>query len=244
MTATEFAQARQLLAGLAAVRPQRQTRRMRSHPRGRALDMRRMTRRSLATGGDPLERTYRRRELGPRRLVVLCDISGSMEAYSRGLLLFLHAAVIAGHIEVFAFGTRLTRLTAALRTRDPERALARAARTVVDWAGGTLIGASLKAFNDQWGRWAFARGAVVVIVSDGWERQDPELVGREMRRLARTAYAIVWVNPLKGHVEYEPLGAGMKAALPYIDRFLPGHNIVSLEDLADVLSGIQHRHAA
>jgi uncharacterized protein len=243
MTHEEFDQARRLLAELAAVRPQRRTRRLRSHPRGTLLDLRRMTRRSLATGGDPLERSYRRRVNGPRRLVVLCDISGSMEAYTRGLLLFLHAAVIAGHVEVFAFGTRLTRLTAALRTRDPERALARAAETVVDWAGGTLIGACLKSFNDHWGRWAFSRGAVVVIVSDGWERQDPELVGREMARLARTAYAVVWVSPLKGHVDYQPLGAGMKAALPYIDRFLAGHNIAGLEDLAEVLAGIERRHA-
>jgi uncharacterized protein len=243
MTHEEFAQARQLLAQLAAVRPQRVTRRLRSHPRGATLDLRRMTRRSLATGGDPLQRAYRRRVTGPRRLVVLCDISGSMEAYSRGLLLFLHAAVIAGHVEVFAFGTRLTRLTTALRTRDPERALARAAETVVDWAGGTLIGASLKSFNDHWGRRAFSRGAVVVIVSDGWERQDPELVGREMARLARTAYAVVWVSPLKGHIEYQPLGAGMMAALPHIDRFLPGHNIASLKDLAEVLAGIERRHA-
>lgn len=243
MTPEEFAQARRLLAELAAVRPQRRTRRLRSHPRGRLLDLRRMTRRSLATGGDPLARSYRRRVTGPRRLVVLCDISGSMQAYTRGLLLFLHAAVIAGHVEVFAFGTRLTRLTAALRTRDPERALARAAETAVDWAGGTLIGASLKAFNDHWGRFAFSRGAVVVIVSDGWERQDPELVGREMARLGRTAYAVVWVSPLRGHVDYQPLGAGMQAALPYIDRFLAGHNIASLEDLAEVLSGIERRHA-
>ncbi|HEY2318283.1 MAG TPA: VWA domain-containing protein [Solirubrobacteraceae bacterium] len=243
MTHEEFAQARRLLAELATVRPRRQTRRLRSHPRGRLLDVRRMTRRSLATGGEPLQRSYRRRTSGPRRLVVLCDISGSMEAYTRGLLLFLHAAVVAGHVEVFAFGTRLTRLTAALRTRDPERALARAAETVVDWAGGTLIGSCLKTFNDQWGRWAFSRGAVVVIVSDGWERRDPELVGREMARLARTSYAVVWVSPLKGHVDYEPLGAGMQAALPHIDRFMPGHNIASLEDLADVLAGIERRHA-
>jgi uncharacterized protein with von Willebrand factor type A (vWA) domain len=243
MTHEEFARARQLLAQLAAVRPRRLTRRLRSHPRGRLLDLRRMTRRSLATGGEPLQRSYRRRMFGSRRLVVLCDISGSMEAYTRGLLLFLHAAVIAGQVEVFVFGTRLTRLTQALRTRDPERALARAAESVVDWAGGTLIGASLKAFNDQWGRWAFARSAVVVIVSDGWERQDPELVGREMARLARTAYAVVWVSPLKGHADYQPLGAGMRAALPHIDRFLPGHNIASLEGLAEVLAGIEHRHA-
>jgi uncharacterized protein with von Willebrand factor type A (vWA) domain len=145
---------------------------------------------------------------------------------------------------VFAFGTRLTRLTDALRTRDPEQALETAAATVVDWASGTRIGASLKTFNDEWGRRALSRGAVVVIVSDGWERQDAELVGREMARLARCAFAVVWVNPLKGSVEYQPLAAGMRAALPYVDRFLPGHNIASLEDLADTLSAIDRRHAA
>ncbi len=242
MSHEELAQARRLLPRLAEIRPQRSSRRLRAHPRGASLDLRRMTRRSLATGGDPVTRSYRRRIETPRRLVLLCDISGSMEAYTRALLLFLHTAVAARHVEVFAFGTRLTRLTAALRTRDPESALERASDAVVDWAGGTLIGASLKAFNDQWGHRAAARGAVVVIASDGWERQDPALVGREMARLARTAYAIVWINPLKGHADYQPLGAGMAAALPYIDRFLPGHNLDSLEDLASVLSGIKRRH--
>lgn len=242
MTREELAQARRLLPRLAEIRPRRSSRRLRAHHRGTTLDLRAMTRRSLATGGDPAARAYRRRVEVPRRLVVLCDISGSMESYTRALLLFLHSAVAARHVEVFAFGTRLTRLTVALRTRDPESALQRASATVVDWAGGTLIGASLKTFNDQWGHRAISRGAVVVIASDGWERQDPELVGREMARLARTAYAVVWVNPLKGHAEYQPLGAGMAAALPYIDRFLPGHNIASLEDLAAALSGIEHRH--
>jgi uncharacterized protein with von Willebrand factor type A (vWA) domain len=156
----------------------------------------------------------------------------------------MHAAVAAGRVEVFVFGTRLTRLTAALRQRDPRQALDAAAATVADWGSGTLIGSSLKTFNDEWGRRAFSRGAVVVIVSDGWERQDPELVRREMARLARCAYAVVWVNPLKGSVDYEPLSAGMRAALPYVDRFLPGHNIASLEELADTLATIDRRHAA
>jgi uncharacterized protein with von Willebrand factor type A (vWA) domain len=114
----------------------------------------------------------------------------------------------------------------------------------VDWASGTLIGASLRRFNDEWGRRAFSRGAIVVIISDGWERQDPALVSREMARLARTAYAVVWVNPLKGNIDYEPLSAGMRAALPYVDRFLPGHNLASLEDLAETLSAIDRRHAS
>lgn len=242
MTPEEFSQARAMMRQLATVRPLRRSRRLRPHRRGTQLDLRRLARRSLATGGEPIARSFRRRIDVSRRLVILCDISGSMEAYTRGLLLFMHAAVEVGRVEVFAFGTRLTRLTGALRTRDPEQALETAAETVVDWASGTRIGASLKTFNDEWGRRAFSRGAVVVIVSDGWERQDPALVGREMARLARAAYAVVWVNPLKGNLEYEPLSAGMRAALPHVDRFLPGHNIASLEDLADTLSAIERRH--
>src|SRR5262249_26025047 len=144
----------------------------------------------------------------------------------------------------FVFGTRLTRLTDELSGRDPETALESASQRVVDWSGGTRIGASLKAFNDLWGRRALTRGAVVVVVSDGWGGEDAGVVGREMARLARQAYAVVWVNPLKGHPEYQPLAGGMRAALPYIDRFLPGHNLASLEDLAGVLAGIERRHAA
>lgn len=243
MTPEEFARARALMTELATVRPRRRSRRLRSHPRGSALDLRRLARRSLATGGEPIARSFRRRVEVSRRLVILCDISGSMEAYTRGLLLFMHAAVGAGRAEVFAFGTRLTRLTRELRVRDPEQALDAAAARVVDWASGTLIGASLKRFNDEWGRRAVSRGAVVVIVSDGWESQDPGLVGREMNRLARSAFAVVWVSPLKGGVDYEPLGAGISAALPHVDRFLPGHNIASLQELADTLAAIDRRHA-
>jgi uncharacterized protein with von Willebrand factor type A (vWA) domain len=244
MTEEEFAQARALMRKLATVRPRRRSRRMRPDPRGDQLDLRRLVRLSLASGGEPIARSFRRRIEVSRRLVLLCDISGSMESYTRALLLFMHAAVDAGRVEVFAFGTRLTRLTGALRTRDPERALESAAVTVVDWASGTLIGASLKKFNDDWGRRSFSRGAVVVIVSDGWDRQDAGLLGAEMARLARIAFAVVWVNPLKGHVDYQPVSAGMRAALPYVDRFLPGHNIASLEDLADTLSAIDRRHGA
>jgi uncharacterized protein len=244
MTPEEFARARGLMRKLSMGRPRRRSRRMRPHGRGAELDLRRLARRSLASGGEPISRSYRRRLEVPRRVVVLCDISGSMEAYTRALLMFMHAVVESGRVEVFAFGTRLTRLTVALRTRDPERALAAAAAAVVDWASGTRIGASLKTFNDGWGRRGLSRGAVVLIVSDGWERQDPELVSREMARLARTAYAVVWVSPLKGQVDYEPVSAGMLAALPYVDRFLPGHNIASLEELADSLVAIERRHAA
>ena len=245
MTPEEFAHLSNAIAEVAAARPLRRSRRLRPHARGRRLDLRRLARRSLARGGEPIERTFRRRIDVPRKLVVLCDVSGSMEAYTRALLLFLHAVVGSGRgVEVFVFGTRLVRLTDAFRTRDPEQALAAAAKRVVDWAGGTRIGASLKTFNDVWGRRALTRGAAVVIVSDGWERQDTMLVAQEMQRLQRAAYAIVWVNPLKGNPDYQPLAGGMRAALPYVDRFVAGHNLASLEELAGVLAGIERRHAA
>ena len=245
MTPEEFAHLSKAIAEVAAARPLRRSRRLRPHARGRRLDMRRLARRSLARGGDPIERTFRRRIDVPRKLVVLCDVSGSMEAYTRALLLFLHAVVGSGRgVEVFVFGTRLIRLTDEFRTRDPEQALAAAAERVVDWAGGTRIGASLRTFNDIWGRRALSRGAAVVIVSDGWERQDATLVAEQMQRLQRAAYAIVWVNPLKGNPDYQPLAGGMRAALPYVDRFVAGHNLASLEELAGVLAGIERRHAA
>jgi hypothetical protein len=245
MTPEEFERARRLIATIARTRPQRASRRRCADSRGDVLDMRRLIRRSLRVGGDPLERPYRSRKEVPRKLVVLCDVSGSMDSYTRALLLFLHAVVGTGRgVEAFAFGTRLSRLTPELATRDPEAALDKASAAVVDWGSGTRIGASLKEFNDVYGRRALSRGAVVVIVSDGWERQDPALVGREMARLARAAYGVVWVNPLKGNPEYQPLAGGMRAALPFVDRFLPGHNLSSLEELATVLAGIERRHAA
>jgi uncharacterized protein len=245
MTPEELHAARKLIADMATARPNRRSHRLRRHRRGRILDMRGLVRASIATGGDPVARRFRRRVEAPRKLVVLCDVSGSMEAYSRALLLYLHAVVRSGRgVEVFAFGTRLTHLTAELKTRDPEEALARAAERVVDWASGTRIGASLKHYNDVWGRRALTRGAVVLIASDGWERQDHELVGREMARLHRAAYAVVWVNPVKGSPDYQPLAAGMRAALPHIDRFVPGHNLASLEALGGLLSRIERRHGA
>jgi uncharacterized protein len=245
MTPEEFENVGKLITAIAAGRPRRRSRRLRPHRRGHDLDMRRLVRASLGTGGEAVERAYRNRVHVPRKLVVLCDVSGSMEAYSRALVLFLHALARSGRgVETFAFGTRLTRLTRELIIRDPEGALRAASARVVDWSGGTRIGHSLKAFNDEWGRRALTRGAVVVVVSDGWEREDAAVVGLEMARLARQAYAVVWVNPLKGHPDYQPLAGGMRAALPYVDRFLPGHNLASLEELAEVLTGIERRHAA
>jgi uncharacterized protein len=245
LTRDEFAEVARLIAEIAQQRPQRRSRRLRPHHRGRNLDMRRLVRDSLGTGGDAVERAFRSRIHVPRKLVLLCDVSGSMEAYSRALLLFLHAVQRTGRgVEAFAFGTRLTRLTPDLEGRDAESALWAASARVADWSGGTRIGASLKAYNDEWGRRALTRGAVVVVASDGWEREDAAVVGREMARLQRQAYAVVWVNPLKGHPDYQPLAGGMRAALPYVDRFLAGHNLASLEELAEVLTGIERRHAA
>ncbi len=245
MTPDEYRRVKRLIAAIAEQRPLRASRRRRADPRGDRLDMRKLIRQSLRTGGDPVDRPYRARKDVPRKLVVLCDVSGSMDAYARALVLFLHAAVGSGPgVEAFAFGTRLSRLTAELGTRDPESALEKCTEAVTDWGSGTRIGASLKEFNDLYGKRALSRGAVVVVVSDGWERQDPELVGREMARLARAAYAVIWVNPLKGNPEYQPLAGGMRAALPYVDRFLSGHNLRSLEELAAVLAGIERRHAA
>jgi uncharacterized protein with von Willebrand factor type A (vWA) domain len=245
MTSDEFARARRLIEAIGVARPRRRTRRLRPDDRGRTLDVRALVRASLATGGDPADRAFRSRSSAPRKLVLVLDVSGSMEAYARALLLYLHAARGSGRgVETFVFGTRLSRITHELGTRDPDAALKSAAGRVQDWSGGTRIGASLKAYNDEWGRRALTRGAVVVVLSDGCERGDPEPIAFEMARLARQAFAVVWVNPLKGGAEYEPLAGGMRAALPYVDRFLPGHDVASLESLGRVLAGIEHRHAA
>jgi uncharacterized protein with von Willebrand factor type A (vWA) domain len=245
MTPEEFARARKLIQAIAVARPIRRTRRLRPDSKGRALDVRRLVRASLATGGDPVQRAFRSRSTSPRKLVLILDVSGSMEAYARALLLYLHAARGSGRgVETFAFGTRLTRLTPELGARSPEVAFQAAAARVQDWSGGTRIGTSLKAYNDEWGRRGLTRGAVVVVLSDGCERGDATLVGTEMARLARQAFTVVWVNPLKGHAEYEPLAWGMRAALPHVDRFLAGHDVASLESLGRVLGGIERRHAA
>jgi uncharacterized protein with von Willebrand factor type A (vWA) domain len=245
MTPQEFARARMLIKRIGIERPRRRTHRLRADRRGAALDVRTLVRRSLATGGDPVSRAYRSRAQAPRKLVLLLDISGSMEAYARALLVYLHAARSSGRgVETFAFGTRLTRLTVELGTRDPDTALAAAAKRVVDWSGGTRIGESLATYNREWGRRALTRGAVVVVLSDGCERGDPGLVAAEMARLARQAFAVVWVNPLKGHPDYQPLAGGMRAAAAHVDRLLAGHDIASLEALGTVLAGIERRHAA
>ena len=211
---------------------------------GATFDPRRTLREAMRTGGVPIERAWREPKLVPRKLVYLVDVSGSMEPYARAMVMFLQAAVRAGrHVEAFTFGTRLTRLTPHLAGRDPDRALANAARAVPDWAGGTRIGENLKAFNDVWGRRGLTRGAIVVIASDGWERGDPTLLAEQMRRLHLAAHRVVWTNPLAGGEGYRPLVAGMQAALPYVDDFLPGHNLRALETLRRGAGGDRRRPA-
>jgi uncharacterized protein len=235
--ADELARASRLIAELARTLPRRRSRRLRPSGTGPHLDRRGTLRRAMRTEGHPVQLAWRSAPPRPRRLVFAIDISGSMEPYARPLLMFLHAARQASRkVEAFAFGTRLTRLTEDLAGRRPDAALERVAGAVPDWAGGTRIGENLKLLNDVWGRRGVTRGAVVVIVSDGWERGDLELLRDQMERLAGMAYRTIWVNPLAGDPDYEPLAAGMAAALPYVDVFLPGHNLRSLEALAAVLA--------
>jgi uncharacterized protein with von Willebrand factor type A (vWA) domain len=217
--------------------PMRRARRLQRAPGGSRIDLRRTLRRSLRTSGEPLQRAWRERRTRHRPLVLVLDVSGSMSSYSRALLQFGFAAMAAGRkVEVFCFGTRLTRITRALRTRDPDTALREVSATVLDWDGGTRIGESLKLLLDRYGQHASLRGAVVVLCSDGLDRGDPELLEQQMARLGRLAHSVVWVNPLKGSPRYEPLARGMAAALPHVDVFLPGHNLASLEALGRVLS--------
>jgi uncharacterized protein with von Willebrand factor type A (vWA) domain len=216
--------------------PVERTRRTRPSPNGSVFDVRRTLRRSLRTQGEPFDRSYRTRRSRTRPLVLILDISGSMAPYARALLQFGFAAMAAGRrVEVFCFGTRLTRVTRTLRTKDPDRAMHEIGALVADWEGGTRIGESLKSLLDGWSQRAALRGAVVVLCSDGLERGDPALLRAQMARLRRLAHRVVWANPLKGSPRYEPLARGMAAALPSVDVFLSGHNLESLETLAAAL---------
>lgn len=237
-THAEFEEARRLMADLRLAGALRRSRRLRPSARGEGRpDLRRTVRQSLRAGGEPIRRAFLEPGRRPRRVVLICDVSGSMEPYSRALVRFLHAAVVGrGQIEAFALGTRLTRITRELSSRDPDAALAKAARAVPDWSGGTRLGEGIRAFNDTWGVRGMARGAVVVILSDGWDRGDPALLAEQMERLSRVAHRIVWVNPLKASPGYAPLAAGMAAALPYVDEFVEGHSLGSLEALAEVIA--------
>ena len=230
---SELAQLYRLMTRLELETPRRRTRRQEKGRHGQHVDLRRTLRASLRTGGDPIRLARRRRRVARRRLVMLCDISGSMEPYARAYLQFLTCAAGSGpHAEAFVFATRLTRLTRALASRHPERAIQRAAAAAPDWSSGTRIGDALKTFNDRHGRRGMARGAVVVILSDGWERGDPALVGREMARLARLAHRIVWVNPRVSASAFSVQAGGMVAALPHCDALVRGHSYEALGEVA------------
>ncbi len=235
LEADELAQLYELMSRLELATPLRRTRRRKQGRRGEHVDLRRTLRTSLRTGGDPIRLARRRRRDVPRRLVLLCDISGSMEPYARAYLQFLTAAGSGRNAEAFVFATRLTRVTRALASRNPERAIQRAAAAAPDWSSGTRIGDALKAFNDRHGRRGMARGAVIVILSDGWERGDPMLVGREMERLARLAHRIVWVNPRVRASGFSVQAGGMVAALPHCDALVSGHSLQALGEVADAI---------
>lgn len=245
LSGEELEAIQQLMRDLVWELGQRRTRRQQPG-RGRLLDLRRILRRNLRHGGEVFEWATLEPKFKPRPLVIIADISGSMERYTRLLLHFVYALAegLDQHVEAFVFSTRLTRITRQLRGRDPDRALRAAAHTVPDWSGGTRIGEALKTFNFDWGRRVLGRGAVVLLISDGWDRGDIELLRAEMARLQRSCYRLIWLNPLLGSPQYEPLTRGMQAALPYIDDFLPVHNLASLEDLADHLARLDERRYA
>jgi uncharacterized protein len=229
-----------LLAGLmrriTLAVPWRRSRRQRRRPGGSRTDLRATLRQARRTGGQAFRLIARAPARRPRRLVVLCDISGSMEPYARAMIQLLYCAAGGARAEVFSFATRLTRLTPALARSRPGPALQRAGQTAPDWLGGTKIGASLKEFNDLHGRRGLARGAIVVIISDGWDTGDPDVVRREMERLSLVAFRIVWVNPRTKSSRYQPLAGGMAAAWPHCDAVVSAHTVQALDDLTAALA--------
>lgn len=239
MTSQELRDAERLVDLLEPKLELRRTRRYEHHHHGRRLAPRAMFRRNLGTGGEILDWVWRRPVKRPRPLVVLCDISGSMERHSRLLLRFIQALSASSTVrtESFVFGTRLTRVTRLLRDRNRDRALTKVADAVTDWAGGTRIGESFRDFNHRWARRTLRSSGVVIVVSDGWDRGDPRLVEVETARLRRNCHRLVWLNPLAGTPGYQPLAAGMRAAYPYIDDFLAAGTIASLERLGEILAG-------
>ncbi|WP_409330349.1 vWA domain-containing protein [Trujillonella humicola] len=236
LTVAEREELRRLFALLRPASPMRASRRRRPSAHG-SVHASRTVRRALRDGGEVTRLLHRRARPRPRRVVLLIDVSGSMSPYADALLRYAHAAVRAhpAATEVFTIGTRLTRVTRELRLRDPDKALAASGAAIPDWSGGTRLGEVLKAFLDRWGQRGTARGAVVVVCSDGWERGGTELLGEQMARLRRLAHAVVWVNPHKGRAGYEPLTGGMQAALPSLDAFVAGHSLAAFEELTGVI---------
>ncbi|MFN8487611.1 MAG: VWA domain-containing protein [Caldilineaceae bacterium] len=227
---------RLMLKTLWQLEPRRTRRTIRAR-RGAQIDLRQTLRQNLRYGGHALRLARRERKLKRRPIVVICDISGSMERYSRVLLQFIYIVTSRlDTVESFVFGTRLTRITRQLRTRNIDQALRDASQVIVDWAGGTRIGESIRSFNYAWARRVLNQGAIVLIISDGWDRGDVNLLAREMDRLHRSCHRLIWLNPLLGDVDYQPLVRGIQAAMPHIDDFLPVHNLASLEQLATMLA--------
>ncbi len=245
MTSAELRDAERLIDLLAPRLERRRTRRQELHHRGRRVAPRAMFRRNLATGGEALDWVWSRPVRRPRQIVVLCDISGSMERQSRLLLRFIQALAASNQVrtESFVFGTRLTRVTRLLRTRDRDAALRRVSETVTDWAGGTRIGDSFREFNLRWARRVLRTSGIVIVVSDGWDRGDPLLVAAETARLQRNCHRLIWLNPLAGAEGYEPLAAGMKAAYPFIDDFVAAGTLGSLERLGELLAERSEPHS-
>lgn len=240
MTPLELREAERAIDRLLPTLERRRTRRFELHPHGRLLAPRPMLRRSLTTGGELVSWVWRRPIRRPRPIAVLCDISGSMELHARLLLRFTQALARADRrTEAFVFGTRLTRISRQLRRRDPDEALRRVASEVVDWSGGTRIGESFRAFNRRWAGRVVSTSAVLIVVSDGWDRGDPAQVGAETARLRRNCHRLVWLNPLAAAPGYQPLAAGMAAALPHVDHFLPCGNLEGLERLCELLGSLQ-----
>jgi uncharacterized protein with von Willebrand factor type A (vWA) domain len=239
LTGEELDAVKKMMRDLTLQLGERRTRRLRPG-QGQRLDLRRTLRQSYKTGGEVMTWATRTPKHKPRPLILLADISGSMERYTRLLLHFIYGLAQAHHqpVEAFVFSTRLTRITRQLQHKNVEQALGEVSATVHDWAGGTRTGDCLKTFNFDWGRRVLGRGAIVLVISDGWDRGDPLLLGKEMARLHRTCHRLIWLNPLLGSPVYEPLTRGIQAALPHIDDFLPVHNLASLEDLAKHLEKI------
>lgn len=238
----ELEDARRFLRSINWNAMQRRSRRRRPAPHEAEIDMRRLLHQSLRNWGEILEFPRRGHSWRRRRLVLICDISGSMDRYTRILLQFLHSVGSGfGSSEVFVFSTRLTRISHLIRHRDIDTAISSVSGEVQDWSGGTRIGDAIGAFNRHWARRVGARGAVVVIISDGWDRGDVQHLSDEMRRLQRLSHRLIWLNPLLGSPSYQPLTRGLQAALPHVDDFLPAHNLASLQSLARILNGLPAR---
>ena len=244
MTAEELETVKRLIREMQWQVSLRQTRRRVPDSRGALLHLRRMMRSATKYGGVPLDLSWQSRKVKQRPFVLIADVSGSMETYARLMLQFFYSVSHSlDDVECFVFGTRLTRITPALKLKNIDRAVDEAAREVVDWSGGTRIGESLRRFNREWSRRVLRRGAVVLIVSDGWERGDVDLLKREMRYLHHRCHRLIWLNPLLGKNTYEPRVEGMSAALPYVDDFLPVHNLQSLHELSEHLAALGTRRS-